>query len=82
MPWSSHWVEPAYSQHNSQFNSEQNGVDMDKVNNIIQKCRLHRKSLILKPEFISSLHRNLKPPIHELEDGIEIAYNKAQRELD
>ena len=53
----------------------------NELKNMIEKCRLHRKSLILKSEFISSLHRNLKPPIHELEDGIQIAYNKAQTEL-
>ena len=53
----------------------------DDINTIIENCRLNRKSLILKPEFISSLHRNLKPPIHELEDGIHITYNKAQTEL-
>jgi hypothetical protein len=56
-------------------------ANSDELNTMIEKCRLHRKSLILKSEFISSLHRNLKPPIHELEDGIDIAYNKAQTEL-
>jgi len=56
-------------------------TDSESLKTILENCRLFRKSLIFKEEFISSLKRNLKPPIHYLEDGIDIIYNKAQERL-
>jgi len=48
---------------------------------LIKNTRLDKESCYFTEELYSNLKRYLKPPIHQIEDGIEINYTKAQKLL-
>jgi len=47
----------------------------------LQKCRLEKDSNLFNEELYLNLKRYLKPPYHEIEDGLDIEYTNAQKEL-
>ena len=55
-----------------------NAVSLDKM---IRKFRLHRESYIFDESIYKSCLRFFSPPFHQLEDGKNINYTKAQKEL-
>ncbi len=45
----------------------------------LQKCRLEIDSNLFNEELYLNLKRYLKPPYHEIEDGLDIKYSTAQK---
>ncbi len=51
------------------------------MRHLLSKIRLDKPSYYFDDELYYSFLRYLKPPIHQLEDGIKITYTKEQQEL-
>jgi len=56
-------------------------LNLSKLEFLKNKFWLNRKSFNFDENLYLSVKRYLKPPFHQLEDGIEIIYTKAQTEL-
>ncbi len=53
----------------------------EKLNSLLTKFWLNKNSYYFDDTLYISFHRYLKPPIHQIEDGIHIVYSKEQQEL-
>ncbi|MFK7947235.1 MAG: NERD domain-containing protein [Saprospiraceae bacterium] len=58
-----------------------NSLNSQKLNSLLSKFWLNRKSYFFDETLYNSFHRYLKTPVHQLEEGIEINYTKEQKEL-
>ena len=56
-------------------------LNEETIENILDSTRLNKESFYFNEGFAKKLRRHLKPPIHALEEGIEINYTHAQKEL-
>ena len=58
-----------------------NSLTEDKLNNLLSRFWLNRTSYYFNETLYNSIKRYLKPPIHQIEEGIQINYTKEQQEL-
>jgi hypothetical protein len=58
-----------------------NSLTKDKLNSLLTRFWLNRTSFYFDETLYNSFKRYLKPPIHQIEEGIEINYSKEQLEL-
>jgi hypothetical protein len=58
-----------------------NSLTKDKLNSLLTRFWLNRTSYYFDETLYKSFQRYLKPPIHQIEEGIEINYSKEQLEL-
>ena len=58
-----------------------NSLTKEKLNSLLTRFWLNKSSYYFDETLYSSFQRYLKPPIHQIEDGIEINYSKEQQEL-
>lgn len=56
-------------------------LDKSKLDSLLNKFWLNRKSYYFDDILYDSFRRYLKPPIHQIEEGITINYSKSQQEL-
>jgi hypothetical protein len=56
-------------------------LNTQKLNSLLSKFWLNRKSYYFDETLYDSFHRYLKTPVHQLEEGIKINYTKEQKEL-
>jgi hypothetical protein len=56
-------------------------LNSQKLNSLLSKFWLNRKSYYFDKTLYNSFHRYLKAPIHQMNDGIVIHYTKEQKEL-
>jgi hypothetical protein len=56
-------------------------LNKENLTGVLSKFWLNRKSRYFDDELYKSIKRYLKPPLHQIEEGIEIVYSKAQQEL-
>lgn len=56
-------------------------LNQNSFNQLLSKFWLNRQSKYFDEVLYKSIGRYLKSPIHQIEEGIEITYTKAQREL-
>lgn len=56
-------------------------LNKQKLNSLLSKFWLNRKSYYFDETLYNSFHRYLKTPVHQIEEGIKINYTKEQREL-
>jgi hypothetical protein len=58
-----------------------NSLTPEKLNLLLTKFWLNKSSYYFDETLYNSFHRYLKPPIHQVEEGINIIYSKEQQEL-
>lgn len=58
-----------------------NSLNKDKLNSLLTRFWLNKSSYYFNDTLYNSFQRYLKPPIHQIEDGILINYSKEQQEL-
>lgn len=58
-----------------------NSLNTQNLNSLLDKFWLNRTSYLFDKNLHSSFKRYLKPPIHLIEEGIQIIYSKEQQEL-
>jgi hypothetical protein len=58
-----------------------NSLNKDKLNTLLTKFWLNRPSYYFDETLYNSFQRYLKPPIHQIEEGINIIYSREQQEL-
>ena len=58
-----------------------NSLTKDKLNSLLTRFWLNKTSYYFDEELYNSFYRYLKPPIHQIEEGINIIYSKEQQEL-
>lgn len=58
-----------------------NSLTKDKLNSLLTRFWLNRTSYYFDETLYNSFQRYLKPPIHQIEEGINIIYSKEQQEL-
>lgn len=58
-----------------------NSLNKDKLNSLLTRFWLNRQSYYFDETLYNSFLRYLKPPIHQIEEGIEINYSKEQQKL-
>ncbi len=58
-----------------------NSLTKDKLNSLLTRFWLNKTSYYFDETLYNSFQRYLKPPIHQLEEGINIIYSKEQQEL-
>lgn len=58
-----------------------NSLTKDKLNSLLTRFWLNRASYYFDETLYNSFQRYLKPPIHQIEEGININYSKEQQEL-
>ena len=58
-----------------------NSLTKDKLNSLLTRFWLNKTSYYFDETLYSSFQRYLKPPIHQIEEGIKINYTKEQQEL-
>ncbi|MFZ6052552.1 UvrD-helicase domain-containing protein [Halocola ammonii] len=56
-------------------------LNESELNKLLSKFWLNRKSFYFDETMYKSIRRYLKPPLHEIEEGVKINYSKEQREL-
>lgn len=58
-----------------------NSLTKDKLNSLLTRFWLNKTSYYFDETLYNSFKRYLKPPIHQIEEGINIIYSKEQQEL-
>ena len=58
-----------------------NSLTKDKLNSLLTRFWLNKTSYYFDETLYNSFQRYLKPPIHQIEEGINIIYSKEQQEL-
>lgn len=58
-----------------------NSLTKDKLNSLLTRFWLNKTSFYFDETLYNSFQRYLKPPIHQIEEGINIIYSKEQQEL-
>ena len=58
-----------------------NSLNENSLNQLLYKFRLNKKSFYFDETLYKSIHRYLKSPIHQIDEGIKIDYTKEQKEL-
>lgn len=58
-----------------------NSLTKEKLNSLLSRFWLNKTSYYFDETLYNSFQRYLKPPIHQIEEGIEINYSKEQQEL-
>lgn len=58
-----------------------NSLTKEKLNSLLTRFWLNKSSYYFDDKLYNSFQRYLKPPIHQIEEGIEINYTKEQQEL-
>ena len=56
-------------------------LNIEFLNEFLGEIRLDKKSLLFTENMAVSLRRYLQPPIHQIEEGIEISYTEEQKKL-
>ena len=56
-------------------------LNLEELGLLLQRTRLNRPGHLFKEKHVQELRRILKPPIHDVEDGIEIVYTPEQEKL-
>jgi len=59
----------------------QDDLNEEFLNEFLEKIRLDRESLLFTKNMAVGLRRYLKPPIHKVEEGIELRYTEEQKKL-
>ena len=78
-----HKLEPVHSKKTLKYNRFWGQKDLNKefLNEFIKQIRLDKKSLLFTKNMADGLRRYLQPPIHQIEEGIELKYTKEQKIL-
>lgn len=56
-------------------------LNKERINELFKKYSLNKENLYFDDVMYNSFYRYFQPPIHEIEEGIEIVYSKEQKEL-
>ena len=51
------------------------------IDEVLESTRLNKRGFLFKPNHAESLRRILRPPVHDIEDGLDINYTSAQKDL-